>query len=43
MQNSNVIQMHGRKKTSNDPQSPLDFLGTVADFLDEKPAINEYC
>jgi len=27
----------------NYPESPLDFLGTVADFLDERAATNEYC
>ncbi|MEI6261105.1 MAG: hypothetical protein WCR46_14520 [Deltaproteobacteria bacterium] len=31
-------------KMMNDyPESPLDFLGTVADFLDERAATNEYC
>lgn len=32
------------KKMMNDyPESPLDFLGTIADFLDERAATGEYC
>jgi hypothetical protein len=32
-----------KKMMDNYPESPLDFLGTVADFLDERAATGEYC